>query len=116
MLTGEMAAEADQERLKIERLVAAAEQSSPGTEKTKDAEAALAQAERDADEAIAASLDSDVAAEDALHSEGTGHFHRAANPDEATADKVRALQDESVAARDLSELDALEQRVSSDLA
>ncbi len=115
-VTGQLGAEADQERLKIEKLVAGAEQASPGTDKTKDAEAAMAQAEKDADEAIAASLDSGVAAEDALHSTGTRHLHRSANPDEATADKVRALNDESVAAKDLSDLESLVERVTNDLA
>jgi hypothetical protein len=114
-VTGEIGAEADQERLKIEKLVAAAEKAAPGTDKTKDAEAAMAQAEKDADEAIAASLDSDVAAEDALHSTGTRFLHKSADPEGATADKVRALNDESVAARDLSDLDSLVERVTNDL-
>jgi hypothetical protein len=114
-VAGELGAEADQDRLKIEQMVQKAEKASPGTDKTKDAEAALAQAEKDADEAIAASLDSDVAAEDALHSTGTRFLHRSANPDNATADKVRALNDESVAGKDLSELESLVERVSNDL-
>jgi hypothetical protein len=114
-VTGEIGAEADQERLKIEKQVQAAESASPGSDKTKDAEAALAQAEKDADEAIAASLDSDVAAEDAHNSRGSRYLHRSANPDGATADKARALSDESVAGRDLADLDSLEERVTSDL-
>jgi len=114
-VAGELGAEADQDRLKIEQLVQEAEKASPGTDKTKDAEAALAQAEKDADEAIAASLDSGVAAEDALHSTGTRYLHRSANSDEATADKVRALNDESVAGKDLSDLESLVERVSNDV-
>jgi len=115
-VTGEMAAEADQERLKIEGLVKAVETASPGSYRAKDAEAAGAQAEKDADEAIASSLDSDVADEDALNSEGSRHLHLSANPDEAKADEVKTLNDESVAGRDLSDLDSLEKRVSDDLA
>ena len=79
-MSGEMAAEADQERLKIESQVKAVEKASPGSDKAKDAEAAGAQAEKDADESIAASLDSDVAAEAALRSEGTPHLHLSADP------------------------------------
>jgi hypothetical protein len=115
-VAGEMGAEADQKRLKIEQLVDAAEKSSPGTDKVKDAEAAMAQAEKDADEAIAASLDSGAAAEDALHSTGSRHLHRSADPVGATADRVRALNDEAVAAKDLTELDSLVERVTNDLA
>jgi hypothetical protein len=115
-VTGEMGAEADQERLKIEAVVQAAEKAAPGTDKTKEAEAAEVQAEKDADEAIAASLDSDVAAEDALHSEGSRHLHLSADPDQAQADKRKALNDESVAGNDLSDLDAIEKQVSDDLA
>ncbi|MGA8723489.1 MAG: hypothetical protein WB565_00470 [Acidimicrobiales bacterium] len=115
-VTGEMGAEADKERREIEGLVHAVEQAAPGSERANDAEAAQAQAEKDADEAIAASLDTDVAAEDAVRSEGSRHLHLSADPDQTQADKVRALKDESVAGRDLSDLDALEKRVSDDLA
>jgi hypothetical protein len=87
-----------------------------GLTRHKDAEAAKAQAELDADEAIAASLDSDVAAEDALRSEGSRHFYLSADPDDAEADKVKALSDESAAGQDLSDLDSLEKRVSNDVA
>jgi hypothetical protein len=114
-VTGEMAAEADQERLKIEGQVQAVEKASPGSQRAKDAEAAEAQAEKDADEAIAASLDSDVVDEDALNSEGSRHLHLSANPEGAKAGEVRALKDESVAGKDLSDLDSLEKRVSDDL-
>ena len=115
-VTGELSAEADQERLALEQSVQAVEAAAPGSERAKDAEAAEAQAEKDADEAIAASLDSDCAAEDALHAEGSPHLHLAADPDDAQADKARALKDESVAGRDLSDLDALEERITHDLA
>ena len=112
---GEIGSEADQERLKIEGLVADVEKAAPGSDKAKDAEIAAAQAEKDADEAIAASLDSDTAAEDALNAKGSRHLHLSANPDEAEAAEARALKDESVAGKDLSDLDSLEKRVSDDL-
>ena len=112
--TGEMAAEADQERLKIEAEVARVEQAEPGTPSAADAEAALTQAERDADQAVAESLDSDVAADDARSSEGTRRLHRGADPAAVLADEQRALADESVAGRDLSDLDGLEARVEAD--
>jgi hypothetical protein len=115
-VAGEMAAEADQERLKIESLVQEVEKTSPGSDRAKDAQAAEAQAEKDGDEAIAASLDSDVAAEGALNSESSRRLHRPANPEGANVDEAKALQDESVAGRDLSDLDSLEKRVSDDLA
>jgi hypothetical protein len=111
---GEIGAEADQERLKIEGLVQSIEKTAPGSDKARDAEAAAAQAEKDADDAVTASLDSDAAAEDALKSEGSRHLHLSANPDEAKADEARALKDESLAGKDLSDLDSLEQRVSDD--
>jgi hypothetical protein len=113
-VNGEIGSEADQERLKIEGLVQSVEKAAPGSEKAKDAEAAEAQAEKEADDAVAASLDSDAAAEDALKSEGSRHLHLSANPDEAKADEARALKDESLAAKDLSELDSLGQRVADD--
>ena len=47
-VAGDMVAEADQERLKIEQEVAAIEEVAPGSDRAKDAEAAKAQAERDA--------------------------------------------------------------------
>ncbi len=113
---GEIGSEADQERLKIEGLVADVEKAAPGSDKAKDAEIAAAQAEKDADEAIAASLDSDTAAEDALNAKGSHHLHLSANPDEAQAAEARALKVESVAGKDLSDLDSLDKRVSDDLA
>ena len=115
-VTGELGAEADQERLAIEKSVQAVEAAAPGSDRAKDAEAVEVQAEKDADEAIAASLDSDGAAEDALHAEGSPHLRVAADPDEARADRTRALKDESVAGRDLSDLDTLEERIAHDLA
>jgi hypothetical protein len=111
-VTGELGAEADQERLKIEGMTQAVEQTSPGTDRATQAASAKARAEHDADDAIAASLDADVAAEDALHAEGSRHLHHSADPDAAAADKARALADESRAGRDLSDLDAVEQQVS----
>jgi hypothetical protein len=113
-VNGEIGAEADQERLNIEGLVKSLEEAAPGNDKAKDAEAAEAQAEKDADDAVTASLDSDAAAEDALKSEGSRHLHLSANPDEAKVDEARALKDESLAAKDLSDLDSLEQRVADD--
>jgi hypothetical protein len=115
-VSGEIAAEADKERQEIEGQVQTVEKAAPGSDKAKDAEAAQAQAEKDADEATRASLDSDVAAEDAVRAEGSRHLHLSADPDEARADKVRALKDESMAGKDLTDLDALEKRVSDDLA
>jgi hypothetical protein len=113
-VNGEIGSEADQERLKIEGLVQSVEKAAPGSDKAKDAEAAAAQAEKEADDAVTASLDSDAAAEDALKSEGSRHLHLSASPDEAKADEARALKDESLAAKDLSDLDSLEQRVADD--
>jgi hypothetical protein len=112
---GEISSEADQERLRIEGLVRGIDKAAPESDKAKDADAAAAQAEKDADEAIAASLHSDAAAEDALNSEGSRHLHLSADPDEAKVDKARALKDESIAAKDLSDLDSLEKRVAEDL-
>lgn len=51
-VTGEISSEADQERLKIEGLVKEVEKAAPGSDRAKDAEAAGAQSEKDADEAI----------------------------------------------------------------
>jgi hypothetical protein len=115
-VTGEISSEADQERLKIAGMVQDLEKAAPGSDRSKDAEAAESQAEKDADAAIAASLDSDAAAERARNAEGSRHLHLSADPDEAKVDEVTALKDESVAGRDLSDLDSLEKRVSDDLA
>jgi len=114
--TGEMATEADQERLRIEGEVTRIEQAEPGSPSATDAEAALAQAERDADQAVQESLDSDVAADDARSSEGTRYLHRGAEPEAVLMDEQRALADESVAGRDLADLDGLEARVEADAA
>jgi len=111
---GEMAAEADQERLAIERRVAGVESGAPGSSEARDAAAVGARAERDADEAIAESLDADAADEDARRSEGTRYLHRSSDPASAEADERRALADEAVAARDLSELDSLAAQVGVD--
>ena len=113
-VSGQLAAEADQERVKIEAEVTRIEQAEPGSTQAADAEAARALAERDADEAIADSLDADVAADDVRSSEGTGVFHRGADPERALADKQRALADESTVGRDLADLDSLETRVERD--
>jgi hypothetical protein len=113
-VTGEIASEADQDRLEVEKLVQEVEGSAPGTAKALDAEAAAAEAEKDADEAVSMSLDSDAAAEDARRAEGTHYLHRSADPDETTADRSRSLKDEARAAADLSALDALKQRVEGD--
>ena len=115
-VTGELAAEADQERLRIEREVAALEEERPGSAEAEDAERAEARAEQDADQAVSESLDSDTATDDARRSTGTRHLHRGADPAAVTADADRALADESVAGRDLSDLDALEARVEGDAA
>jgi len=113
-VSGELAAEADQERLRIEAEAARIDQARPGSPEAADADAAVAQADREADEAITESLDSDEAAEDARRATGSRLLHRGADPAEVTADKQRALADESVAGRDLSDLDALEARVDGD--
>jgi len=111
---GEMAAQADQERLAIEAQVAGIERSAPGTPQARDAEAAVSLAEHDADEAVAKSLDAGAADEDARASEGTRFLHRSADPERAEADEHRALDDESVAGRDLADIDGLEARVAHD--
>jgi hypothetical protein len=115
-VSGELAAEADQERLLIGRQVAGLEQAAARGDQAKDAEEALARAEQDADQAISSSLDSDEAAEDARHAVGSRLFHRGADGAEAELDESRALHDESVAAGDVRELDALELRVAADAA
>jgi hypothetical protein len=112
--TGEMAAEADQERLKIEAEAARIERAEPGSPAATDAEAVRAQAERDADQAVDESLDSDEAADGARSAEGTRYLHRGAEPAAVVADVQRALADESVAGRDLADLDGLEARVEAD--
>jgi len=113
-VTGELAAEADQERLRIEREVARIEQARPGSPQALDAEAAQARAEHDADEAVAESLDTDEAADDARRSTGSTFLHRGSDPAEVTADEQRALADEAVTGRDLADLDTLEARVETD--
>ena len=113
-VSGEMAAEADQERLRIEAELARIEQARPGSPQARDAEAAEAQAERDADQAVAESLDTDEAADDARSSTGSRFLHRGSDPAEVTADVQRALADEAVVGRDLADLDTLEARVESD--
>jgi len=113
-VSGEMAAEADQERLAIEREVRSIEQSAPASGAASDAEAALAQAERDGDEAVSESLDSDVAADEVRHDEGTRFLHKHADADAALAEQTRALADEAVVGHDLADLDALETRVEAD--
>jgi hypothetical protein len=115
-VTGEMAAEADQELLAIESEVARLEHVAPDLAQTQDAEAAAARAGHDADEAIAESLDADSADDDARAAEGTHLLHRSADPTEATRDRDRALADETVAARDLADLDGLAARVGGDVA
>jgi hypothetical protein len=115
-VTGEMAAEADQERLRIDGQVAAIEHATPGSDQARDAEAALARAERDGDEAVSVSLDSDAAEDDVRHREGKGLFHKDADAEGAAADEAEALHDEAVAGRDLADLDTLEQRVSAESA
>jgi len=111
---GEIATEADQERLDFEQRATYIEQVAPGSPEAQDVAAAAAQADRDADAAIAASLDADAADEDARRSEGTRYLHRSADPVSADADEQRALADETVAARDLADLDALRARVDAD--
>jgi hypothetical protein len=113
-VTGELAAQSDQERLEIEGQVAAIDRTAPGSAAAPDAEQALARAEHDADEAVTESLDSDEAAEDARRATGSHLFHRGADPSAGKLDEARALRDETVVARDLAELDALEQRVAAD--
>ena len=112
--TGEMAAEADQERPRIEAEVARVERDEPGSAAARDAESAKTRAEHDADETVDESLDSDEAAEDSRAAAGTRHLHRGADPDRVLADERRALADESVAGRDLADLDVLEARVEGD--
>ena len=113
-VSGELAVEADQERLRIEGEVARIEQARPGSPQALDAEAAEAQAERDADESVAESLDTDEAADDARTATGSKFLHRGSDPAEVTAAEQRALADEAVAGHDLAELDALEARVETD--
>ena len=114
-VTGELAGEADQERLAIEADVARIEAAAPGGPQARDAEVAEAQAEHDADEAVAESLDSGVADENAQGTRGRGLFHRSADPTAAIGDRDRALADEAVAGRDLAELDVLQARVEADM-
>jgi hypothetical protein len=114
-VTGEIAGEADQERLAIEAEVARIEEVAPGGPQARDAEAVQVQAEHDADEAVAESLDSDVADESARGAEGTGLFHRSADPTAALQDRDRALADEAVAGHDLADLDALQAKVEADM-
>ncbi len=113
-VTGELATEADGERRRIEGQVASIERSAPTSPRAKDAEAARATAERDADGAVAASLDSGAAAEDARRATGSRFLHRGAEAERAEADEARALADERTVATDLVELDALERRVEED--
>jgi hypothetical protein len=113
-VTGELAAEADQERLMIERQVAALEGVAPGSAAATDAEDALTRAERAADGAVSSSLDSGEAAEDARRSRGSRFLHRGSDSAGAGRDESRALADETAVAEDLAELDALEQRVAGD--
>lgn len=113
-VTGELAVEADGERRRIEVQVASIERSVSATARVTDAEAARAAAERDADEGVAASLDSDAAAEDARGATGSRFLHRGAEGERGEADEARALADERTAAADLVELDALERRVAED--
>jgi len=114
-VAGSLAAEADQERLLIERQVAAVERPAAGSAQAADVEAAAAQAERNADGAVVESLDSDGAAEGARRATGSRFAHHGAVPAAAEADQSRALADEA-AARDLAELDALEARTAADAA
>ena len=113
-VSGELAAEADQERLRIEGEVARIDQERPGSLQARDADDAGAQAERDADQAVAESLDTDEAADDARSATGSRFLHRGSVPAEVTADEQRALADEAVAGRDVADLDALEARVEGD--
>jgi hypothetical protein len=113
-VSGELAAEADQERLRIEAEAARIDRARPGSPEAADADAAVSEAGRDADQAIAESLDSDAAADDARTATGSTFLHRGSDPAEVTADRERALADESVAGRDLAALDALEARIESD--
>jgi len=113
-VAGELAVEADGERRRIEEQVASIERSAPAGARMTDAEAARATAERDADGAVAASLDSDAATQDARGATGSRFLHRGAEGERGEADEARALADERTAAADLVELDALERRVEDD--
>lgn len=112
--SGELAAEADHERLGIEAEVTRIEASRPGSPQARDAEAAEAEAERDADQAVSESLDTGEAADDARSATGSRILHRGSDPAEVTADLQRALADEAVAGHDLADLDDLETRVETD--
>jgi hypothetical protein len=113
-VTGELATEADGERRRIEGQVASIERSAPGSARAEDAEAARVAADRDADGAVAASLDSGAAADDARSATGSRFLHRGAEADRSEADEARALADERTVTTDLVELDALERRVEAD--
>ncbi len=113
-VSGELAAEADQDRLRIEKEAARIEEARPGSAQALDAEAAEARAECEADEAVTESLDTDEAADDARSATGSKFLHRGSDPAEVTADERRALADEAVAGRDLADLDALQARVERD--
>jgi hypothetical protein len=109
-VAGAEAVEADTERRKLEAEAADVDARAPGSEEAKDADAAVAQAEKLADDAIAASLDSDAAAEDSFRKSRFLHHDALA----VTADGVRAEGDVGRAGKDLAELDRLEAQVEKD--
>lgn len=109
-VAGGEAVEADTERRKLEAEAADVDARAPASEEAKDADAAVAQAEKLADDAIAASLDSDAAAEDSFRKSRFLHHDAAA----VTADGVRAEGDVGRAGKDLTELDRLEAQVEKD--
>jgi hypothetical protein len=109
-VAGAEAVEADTERRKLEAEATDVEASAPGSVEAADADAAVAEAEKLAGDAVAASLDSDVAAEDSVRKSRFFHHDAAA----VAADGERAEKDVGRAGKDLAALDRLEGQVEND--
>jgi hypothetical protein len=102
-VAGELASEAEQERIDAEKLVARLRTEAPGSPALADAEQALARIEADATAADAASLDVDEAASDAVTDAAR---KRRANAAADEADYVRGTTDVAAAGRDLTDEEA----------
>jgi hypothetical protein len=109
-VTGELATEADTERIQAEAEVARLRAAAPGSPELADAEAALARIEADADAAVSASLDSGAAAADATAHDRRGRYDGPGN----LADERRAEQDERAAGTALTDEEAARDRIAAD--
>ena len=110
-VAGELATEAEQERIAAEQLVARLRTDGPGSAALADAEAALARIEDAAAAADAASLDADTAAEEAATDAAKGR-HASGMADQA--EYLRGTADVAKATTALTDADAATKQLEAD--